>query len=1268
MCVFVLLYCDSGYSVYSTCTETVWATLPNAGDMVSLRVETVFFGVLHTFHTRDKINMLQNSFSKNRSQVLHLLCFIFLCCLPSLGNSEETSDAWQLNVGVYENPPKVYTNKRGHVSGIFPDLLQSIAKKEGWKLNFVHGSWSQCLDRLKTGDIDVMVDIAWSRKRAQDFRFSKENVFLNWGIVYTDQNTQFESLLDLKDRTLAVVERDIHAEGENGFKQLASRFDLPVKYHHVHSYQQALEMVAQGRADGAIVNRLFGTVVENRFPVSKTPIIFNPVQLKFAFTKRCPDHVVAAIDNGIARMKSDPQSKYHSILNAYLAGTEYNGNKHHPFRSIQLTDQETNWLGQGRTVRIGVDSAYAPYSYRDETGEYHGIALDFLDLVTDKVGLRFEIVAGLSWTEILEGARKGSVDVILTAVDTEERRKFLKFTTPYLPTPLVIMVRIDDERIEGPEDLSGKDVALIKGYSSTDKVLADHPDISPILFDTPEEGLMAVATGDADCYVGVLGVNDFLIRNQGIGNLKVAARYEMLHYGQSIGVRKEWPELATILDKTLAAISEQTRIELYDKWISSGCKFTKSAELQQRYALTPEESRWVEDHKDIVVGIDPEFAPFEFRNRKGEFEGIANEYLHILNQRLGLKMKVAENLPWQEVVEQAKVRNIDLLPCIGKTSQRETFFAFSEPYLSYQRVIITRTDTPFISGLEDLENSQIVVQLSSSHEGYLNEKLKQPVTPYPTLLEALKSVSHGDADAFVGNLASSIFWIRRENISNLKVAGPVEYASEELHFAIRNDWPELTTIINKGLSSISETKKKQIQEKWIDIDINPGFAPGMVIKYILQGITVFILLFLLVGFLNYRLKREISKRTADLEKANSQLKKEIREREETEENNRVLQQQLFHSQKMESLGTLAGGIAHDFNNILATILGYAELIKHTSTANDDTKKVDNILRAGQRAKDLVNQILTFSRQTQPIKQGHVRPAEIVHEITDLLHPVLPKNIVLHKDIQEETQKIYADQTQISQVLMNICTNALHAMTPEGGTLSISLKEQEISTQQIINSVNVSPGTFIIFRVEDTGPGIPTDIRDRIFDPFFTTKEKGQGTGMGLSIVHGIVKSFGGAINIDSVVGRGTVFHVYLPACKGSNLDITTKDDALSGGRERILFVDDEEMILDMTNEMLLSLGHSVKTYQNPMEALETYAVDPYAFDLVITDQNMPEMSGSELAREILAIRPEIPIILCTGYSSLIDKKEAKKIGIKGYAHKPIGMEKYDRLIREVMPG
>ena len=398
--------------------------------------------------------------------------------------------------------------------------------------------------------------------------------------------------------------------------------------------------------------------------------------------------------------------------------------------------------------------------------------------------------------------------------------------------------------------------------------------------------------------------------------------------------------------------------------------------------------------------------------------------------------------------------------------------------------------------------------------------------------------------------------------------------------------------------------------------------------------------------------------TEELRKAYEKLKEETAERERTEA-------QLRQAQKMEALGTLTGGVAHDFNNMLAAIIGFTELVAdHLPKESREAHHLKRVMESSLRGRDLVRQMLTFSRKAEQEKKPLIL-SSIVKETVDLIRATTPTTISIRVDTRSESGLIFGDPTQMQQVIMNLCTNAVHAMREKGGTLDIQLSNHSVS-QSNGNPPGIEPGLYTRLTVRDTGAGIASEVMDKIFDPFFTTKKLGEGTGLGLSVVHGIVKQSNGYITVESEPGTGSTFTVYFPKVTGELQADAVSGDALPTGSERILFVDDEETLVEVGEDVLAELGYEVTSRMNGKEALALFTADPSRFDLIITDQTMPEMTGVELAKEILALRADMPIIMCTGFSYVVDADKAKAAGIRAFALKPLTKKEIARTIRKVL--
>ncbi len=396
---------------------------------------------------------------------------------------------------------------------------------------------------------------------------------------------------------------------------------------------------------------------------------------------------------------------------------------------------------------------------------------------------------------------------------------------------------------------------------------------------------------------------------------------------------------------------------------------------------------------------------------------------------------------------------------------------------------------------------------------------------------------------------------------------------------------------------------------------------------------------------------------------------DVTKRREAEEQVRHAEVRLRQAQKMNALGTLAGGIAHDFNNILAAILGYTELtLKKVPNEETVQRYLTEVFKAGSRAKELVKQILTFSRQSEGQKKPlHLQ--EVVQEVFMLIRATLPSTIKIQEQLSASSDLVQADATQIHQVLMNLCTNAEHAMRDQGGVLTVRLETvEEVAADKPASHLEHTPGPHLLLTVQDTGYGMPPEVLDRIFEPFFTTKGLGEGTGMGLAVVHGIIADHHGRITATSTPGAGTTMSIVLPllAPAAAPDEELPSVAPLKPGQGHVLLVDDEASLVALGKELLEEFGYEVTTRTSSLDALEAFRAAPGRYDVVITDQTMPNLSGEALAREILRIRSDIPILLCTGFSHTMREEKSREMGIRKFLMKPLLRHDLLLALQEVM--
>jgi signal transduction histidine kinase/ActR/RegA family two-component response regulator len=417
---------------------------------------------------------------------------------------------------------------------------------------------------------------------------------------------------------------------------------------------------------------------------------------------------------------------------------------------------------------------------------------------------------------------------------------------------------------------------------------------------------------------------------------------------------------------------------------------------------------------------------------------------------------------------------------------------------------------------------------------------------------------------------------------------------------------------------------------------------------------------------NNALEKRVQERTRQLTTANKDLKKEIEMRQHHQKEKAKLEDQLLQLQKMETIGTLAGGIAHDFNNILTPILGYTEMaLEELSEESVLRYDIEQINSAATRGKDLVQQILTFSRQVDFDKKP-LKLDDIVREVMKLIRASFPSNIEIRQELDGDCGTVLADATQMHQIIMNLATNAYHAMMGNGGELRVKLDKVKVGTRPINGTAKSEKGTYVRLTMSDTGHGMDKRTMERIFEPFFTKKEVGTGSGLGLSVVHGIVNNYNGTIVVQSEPGKGSTFMIYLPQHSESYEQHKHAVQKVKKGDGSILFVDDEKEITFMGKRMLESLGYTVDIKTDSQEALLDFKKDPYKYDLIVTDQAMPKMMGTELISKVKQIRPDLKSIIITGYQDSIPRDAMEQFGIADIISKPIILSEFSELIRKVL--
>jgi len=745
-------------------------------------------------------------------------------------------------------PPFTQLGADGKAYGMLIDLWRLWAEKTDRRVEFLMTDWPNTLAALEDGKADFHTGLFHTAERSLWMHFSKQIYEVESALFYLPQHSDISSSEALAGHKVGAIRASFQADylGRRHPEMEVIEFD---------SYAGLIEAAEKGLIKSfmdeiqRVKYRMFHRYQRGHFKSLATPLLRNQMH---AATLLENAELITSINAGLSQITLDEWRELESRWIIDPADRIYSSGP----RDINLDPKEIAWLAAHPNIRIGADPDYAPYSFVNENGEYSGVSANFVQILNEHLGINMRMVPGLSWQEVLDAARQGTIDVIATARKTPEREEFLNFSQTYITTPLVVFTRNDIARIKSRYDIEGEKIALVRGYASHEQIAKEFPSIETFWYARPLYALRSVSTGRADAYIGSQGPSSYLISQHGMANLKVAAIYDDSPDGQRFAVRKDWPELAGILDKALDTIPAGDRFKIMSKWITLGLDLAQ----QKAIVLTKEEKEWLAGKKDILLGVDSSWPPFEFFDTTKLYAGIASDYVKVLNKRLNVKMTPLAGLSWSEVMDRARRGEIDILPCVVKTPDRSKFLLFTRPYLSFPMVILTRDNAPYISSVMDFESNKVAIV-----KGYASEEILKRNYPDQTFVlaknvdEALHTVSKGKVDAFVGNLASISYATQKLGLTNLKVATTTPHRYE-LSFAVRRDWPEMVDILNKTIETITDSDASVIHNRWINVRFERQFDWMLVLKIVLPIIFVGGLALLMFVKWNRALSREVSER------------------------------------------------------------------------------------------------------------------------------------------------------------------------------------------------------------------------------------------------------------------------------------------------------------------------------------------------------------------------------------------------------------------------
>ncbi|BHH86129.1 transporter substrate-binding domain-containing protein [Desulforhopalus sp. 52FAK] len=918
---------------------------------------------------------------------------------------------------------------------------------------------------------------------------------------------------------------------------------------------------------------------------------------------------------------------------------------------------------------------YPPFAIVHQDGTAGGFSVDLLEAAAHAVGLTVDFKVG-PWSQIKDELAKGEIDVLPLVSFSEDRDEIYDFTAPYLRMNGAVFVREGVDEIRAIPDLKGKEVLVMQGDTAHEYVVQNKLTDRIITTSSFEEAFKLLAAGKHDAVVVQLIVGLEIIKKLNLKNIvaveqtqetslkPVTMKLEGFQQKFCFAVAEGDQHLLSLLNEGLAVLYlDGTYNTLYQKWFSP---------------ILPElEMPTSEIFKRLLQLLIPILLLFTLVGLWYLKRQVAQRTNHILQEvqqrRLTEKELATANARYVKAQELGKVGSWEYDVATQKlstSSETKRIFGFDinlssipmemvEPcVVDIERVRQARIDLIENNAPYDLEY-EIVTADNGEHKTVksrgelLRDDAGNPMIIQGVILDVTERRQSEKALRQSKQLLEASQRIAQVGGWELDISSNNLFWTDETYRIHETSPAEFNPTVDEFVNYFLPESRRMISTA-LEAAVKRGEGYDLILETLTtKGRRI-----------DVRTTCEVIHYEGRPVKLTG-IFQDITDQKQIEVERQRLQSQLLQAQKMDSIGTLAGGIAHDFNNILSSVIGFTELAldgveKDTPVADD----LQEVYTAGLRAKDLVQQILTFARQSdeelKPIKVD-----VIIKEVLKFLRSSIPTTIEIKQDISSSSL-IMGSTTQIHRIMMNLLTNAAYAMENDGGILEVRLNDIVIDKATQGRNQDLKSGSYIEIKVSDTGSGIAPENIEKIFEPYFTTKGQGEGTGMGLAMVHGIVESYGGKIFVESTVNKGTTITIYLPVARESNVHQQYQIDDLPTGQERILFVDDEVQIAKMANRILSQLGYAVSIKTCSLEALELFRSKSNDFDLVISDVTMPKMTGDQLAQELIQIRADIPIILCTGYSKRLSEERASEIGINAFAYKPIVKEELAKTVRDVL--
>ncbi|MCG8634881.1 MAG: transporter substrate-binding domain-containing protein [Desulfobacterales bacterium] len=1109
-----------------------------------------------------------------------------------------------------DQQPFHFRDEQGRAVGMLVDLWRLWGEKNNIDIEFKSGTWSESLALVRDGKADIHAGCFYSRDREDFLAFAAPLTPCDTHFFFHRSVFGLKNLEDLIGFRIGVLENDFAAE--------FIRQHLPGAYISEYPSNQALfDAVEKGEIRvfaGDTPTALFflarkGLRSQYRHHPAR-PLYTNTY---FGAVRKGNTALVKAVKEGFSAIPAQEKA---------AVERQWTGQSHHKTEDVLI---------------IACEKDFPPYSMLNSQGQPTGILIDFWRLWSGKTGRSVEFRV-LDRDEAGNALVTDRADIHAGMVGQEDPSSMLAFSRPFYRIDARLFYRAG-KTVGRLKDVGGHPVAVVRETATAEWAAGNLPDTVIRTFDTEEEMVLAAARGEVDFFAGPsMVIQAQLNRHSLTGGFR---RLNRPLFSRNIhgAVSRARPDRLALVNSGLGAVSRGEIKQIEENWIPG-----RTGEAPPRISLSENERKWLDRHRTIRLGFPPEFPPFDFTGKAGEYMGITSEYVTLLNERLNLRIEMVPGLTWSQVLAGANdgKREIDMVSGAARTRSMTEFMLLTDPYTEFPWVIITRRDTPLIGSLRDLYKRPTAVLLDfAMHERLKLDHPLIPLIPAASVAEGLTAVSKGRADAYVGNLAAAGYAIQNENFPDLKIAATTSYGTEGISFAVRSDWPELVSIINKGLSTISRQERDRIRQRWFSVRFEHGIDRNDIWIIIAGTGGVFCLLILGGFFWN----RHIHRARAAAEAANNA--------------------------KSEFLASLS----HEIRTPMNVIMGMTDLTLAGSLTTDQQENLKTSREAAGHLLELIDDILDLSK----IEAGKVKVARINFSLDRLLNGIIriyqtqadKKGLVLTLEKEENIpSRLKGDPVRLRQILVNLIGNAIKFT--EKGEIRVIVRK---------NTDRPPDRNRFTFAVHDTGIGIPRDKRDIIFDSFTRVgRSAGQrGTGLGLAICKRFAGLMGGGIRVESKRGQGSSFYLDLPFLR-ADAPVNTRaggmDDPLTAraGPQKslaILLAEDSGPNAAVAASFLKQGGHEVTVARTGLQVLRL--LSRIKVDLVFMDVEMPEIDGLEATRRIRSGKAgrrnkDIPIIALTAHALDEYREKCDDAGMNGFLTKPVDADTLKLAVDKVLKG